>query len=533
MPYGVVFLGLPPDHERLKDANPGLPMGGAQVAEHAVLQNLLRYSIAEPLVVVPNPTLTRREARSLLSAYDGHARAHLAFPEELRVPGDAPMAILQATTRLDEGAVFRSRWGRPEWPLVGLAHALNGADAFNSAILPALRPDLFGDSDSLICTSRRAVVSWRRLQASVSESVPRTPEAHRGIEPYLIPLGVDSGGSRPTDRAAARQSLGLPATATVFLCFGRVSSRSKMDPTVLLLGFLAAFGRDPSTTLVIAGDATGEDTGRLTARIRALGLDGRVRLVENPSRQVKGLLHAAADVFVQLGDNTQETFGLGVVEAMAHGLPVIASDWSGYQDTVVDGVTGRLLPTTWRSDGYLGDTAGFLPEWDLGSALAGEVSVDFGLLVAAFREMADDPSKRKAMGARGSRRASENHAWPTVVARIDGLLGRLARPGSAHRTGTARCWPPRANEVFGHYATSSSELSGDLRCTDDPVLLDAARRIVPEVLAGTGPAPGAVHRVDSLLDAMVRGGMRRFEARRLLLLGIKYGLLAPAPPPTG
>ena len=53
----------------------------------------------------------------------------------------------------------------------------------------------------------------------------------------------------------------------------------------------------------------------------------------------------AADVFVSPSDNIQETFGLAVLEAMASGLPVVASDWDGYRDLVADGETGFLVPT--------------------------------------------------------------------------------------------------------------------------------------------------------------------------------------------
>ena len=54
----------------------------------------------------------------------------------------------------------------------------------------------------------------------------------------------------------------------------------------------------------------------------------------------------AADLVVSLVDNIQETFGLVIVEAMASGLPVVATDWNGYRDLVVDGETGFLVPTT-------------------------------------------------------------------------------------------------------------------------------------------------------------------------------------------
>src|SRR3546814_10665560 len=63
---------------------------------------------------------------------------------------------------------------------------------------------------------------------------------------------------------------------------------------------------------------------------------------------------AAADVFVSLSDNIQESFGITPVEAMAVGLPCIVSDWDGYRDTVVDGETGILVPT-WVPHAGAGD----------------------------------------------------------------------------------------------------------------------------------------------------------------------------------
>ena len=53
----------------------------------------------------------------------------------------------------------------------------------------------------------------------------------------------------------------------------------------------------------------------------------------------------AADLFVTVSDNLQETYGLTVIEAMASGLPVVAAGWNGYQETVRHGETGFLVPT--------------------------------------------------------------------------------------------------------------------------------------------------------------------------------------------
>ena len=67
------------------------------------------------------------------------------------------------------------------------------------------------------------------------------------------------------------------------------------------------------------------------------------------TEQLKRQALTAADLAISLVDNSQETFGLAVAEAMASGLPVVASDWSGYRDLVRDGVDGFLIPSAWAS----------------------------------------------------------------------------------------------------------------------------------------------------------------------------------------
>ena len=88
-----------------------------------------------------------------------------------------------------------------------------------------------------------------------------------------------------------------------------------------------------------------ENLRRLCPSVRFLRLGG----AEPVSEEVKRQALAAADVAVSLVDNAQETFGLAVAEAMAAGLPLVASDWSGYRDLVRDGIDGYLIPSAWAS----------------------------------------------------------------------------------------------------------------------------------------------------------------------------------------
>ena len=70
---------------------------------------------------------------------------------------------------------------------------------------------------------------------------------------------------------------------------------------------------------------------------------------EPVSEELKRQALSSADIALSLVDNTQETFGLAVAEAMAAGLPVVASNWNGYRDLVRHGVDGYLVPTRWAT----------------------------------------------------------------------------------------------------------------------------------------------------------------------------------------
>jgi sugar transferase (PEP-CTERM/EpsH1 system associated) len=146
--------------------------------------------------------------------------------------------------------------------------------------------------------------------------------------------GVDTVRFSPGGRQDARAVLGIGPESLVFGTVGR------LDPVKDQVGLLEAFGRlanEPRAVLVIAGD--GPCRPALEAKVAALGLRGRVRLL-GEREDVPAVL-AAIDVFVL--SSVGEGMSNAILEAMATGLPVVATRVGGNPELVVDGTTGFLV----------------------------------------------------------------------------------------------------------------------------------------------------------------------------------------------
>jgi glycosyltransferase involved in cell wall biosynthesis len=150
----------------------------------------------------------------------------------------------------------------------------------------------------------------------------RTCTAPRTI---VIPNAVDARIEPRTRRAD-----GLPQLVAV----GRLKPPKDF---VTLVRAVAALPRE-SCELVVVGD--GPDRPLIEAELDRLALDGRVRLAGERG-DVPDLL-SRADVFVL--SSTSEGMPISVLEAMAAGLPVVASRVGGVPELVADGETGVLVP---------------------------------------------------------------------------------------------------------------------------------------------------------------------------------------------
>lgn len=441
---------------------------GRQSASGGLLQALIDTEPHGALRLLLPSGESAEPAAALLAA----RRPQLALQAQpllqVRPPADVDL-VLMSDPLLGRLAQWR-QWqgaGARAYGLIGITHTLCSLPVLEGLRELATAP--VQPWDALICTSRCAreavttALDWEeeRLRRRFGAPTLRLPRPRLP----LIPLGCDlerlAGLGR--HRAAARQALGIGADQVVLLFVGRLSAHAKAHPTVLLETLARLAARQPAGAaplrLVLYGIAPQEHRPFWQQALRALVRGYEVQLLNGEDEALGDQAWAAADIFVSLADNHQETFGLTPVEAMAAGLPVIASDWNGYRDTVRDGETGLLVPTRQPGEGLGVELARYgLQQLDYSGYVARlmqEVVVDGEALLAALERLVADGALRRRLGQAGQRRVAQHYAWPLIGQRIRDLAASLERArqrarGAGERDGLL----PPPERQFGSWATA-------------------------------------------------------------------------------
>lgn len=160
---------------------------------------------------------------------------------------------------------------------------------------------------------------------AVSRALAKNMRANTGVEAAIVPNIVDTARFAPKRIAHER--------------FTFVSA-GNLIPVKNMAGLLRAFAAlHGEPRLIIFGD--GPESGALRALCAELGLDSRVSFRGHCPREELAEAYAAADCFVLA--SRSETFGVAYIEAMAAGLPVIATRCGGPENFVTE-KNGILVP---------------------------------------------------------------------------------------------------------------------------------------------------------------------------------------------
>jgi glycosyltransferase involved in cell wall biosynthesis len=174
---------------------------------------------------------------------------------------------------------------------------------------------------------------------AISDATRRDIHAHLGVRPERVTTVLLAPGDqyRPIDRTTARsyvaERYGLDAPFIYYV--GGLDARKNVATLVRAFGRMRRAG-GPQATLAIAGRALGDDPRLfpdLAAVIDAQRLDRAIRRIDVP-RADNPLLYAAATVFAY--PSHYEGFGLGPLEAMACGAPVVVANASSLPEVVGD-----------------------------------------------------------------------------------------------------------------------------------------------------------------------------------------------------
>ena len=287
-----------------------------------------------------------RRIRSAMRSFD----PDLIHAHEPLTPSTSMLAVLAA-----------------EAPVVATFHASLDRSRLMELAGPALR-QVSGRIDAAVAVSDAAASFVRR--------VVRVP-----LE--IVPNGVDvrafSDPGRPVE--------GLPAGPKI-LWVNRLDPQKGFE--IMLRAFEQIASEVGEVHLLVAGD------GRDRVLLRSLPGDLRSRILRlgTVAHEALPRYHAAADVFVSPATG-QESFGIVLLEAMAAGVPVVASDIEGYREVVRDGIDGLLVPPN-----------------------------DPNALAAEIRRVLSEPELAVALKAAGRSRA-QAFSWQAVAPRLEAVYDRV------------------------------------------------------------------------------------------------------------
>ena len=227
--------------------------------------------------------------------------------------------------------------------------------------------------------AERAVRPLTTATICVCESERAAGVAAGACDPrrtFVIYTGIDA-----TPRPRARPGEGVPAIVSV----GRFQAPKD---AISLVRALAVLGGEHRAALV--GD--GPDRAAAVTEARRLGVEDAVGF-EGERHDVPEIL-ASSHIFVL--SSRSEALPVSILEAMAAGLPVVATRVGGVPELVVDGETGLLVPA--------GDTRA---------------------LAAALQRLVDDPDLRVRLGAAGRARVEEHFRLDSFLEAHRNLYARM------------------------------------------------------------------------------------------------------------
>ncbi|HII61781.1 glycosyltransferase family 4 protein [Pyrococcus horikoshii] len=221
---------------------------------------------------------------------------------------------------------------------------------------------------------------------AVSKAAKSFIEHFTSVPVLIVPNGVDDERFFPArDKEKIKAKFGLEGNVVLYV--SRMSYRK--GPHVLL----NAFSKIEDATLVMVGN--GEMLPFLKAQTKFLGIENKVVFMGYVPDDILPEVFRMADVFV-LPSISSEAFGIVILEAMASGVPIIATDVGGIPEVIKENSAGLLVPP--------------------GNELK---------LREAIEKLLKNEELRKWYGNNGRRSVEEKYSWNKIVVKIERIYNEV------------------------------------------------------------------------------------------------------------
>ena len=285
------------------------------------------------------------------------------------------------------------------------------------------------DIDVLICSKP----SINKLIETAHSNATR---AHTYPQICTIPHGVKSEQINSEQKQDARYLLRLPEEGTIILSSVNFNPNNSVDILPLIRAFQTIANDREDARLIVSGSDDYGSIDRIEKYLEDSVLGDQVLFLPDVDASARLLLLATADIFISPSDPVYTDNGLQVLEAMARGIPVIATDdENGYIDHGKTGfrVEKRCFPFSYQA---LTDCFAFMPPHVQSVIVSQGIAVDIQQIIEYLILLIEDDSLRKRIGAAALQYVSEHHHVRKIMGEYEELWSNLREESSLSQSQT-------------------------------------------------------------------------------------------------